>query len=106
MVPSVFSYGRCGETCAHDQENKARNLEPELVQDASGSPGGSKGSLLHGLQGLAAPGLLPGNLGHYPQLSCRRNLIHGSILTAFGATMTQTRSVVEPFGCFRHPTDL
>ncbi len=43
-----------------------------------------------GAHGSAAPGLLPRHSGHHPQLLCGRNLTHGSILTASGATMAQT----------------
>ena len=43
-----------------------------------------------GAHGSAAPDLLPRHSGHHPQLLCGRNLTHGSILTASGATMAQT----------------
>jgi len=74
----------------HHQENKARNLQPQLVQDPpEGSPRRGNGTL-HSPQEAAAFGLALGYARDYTQLLCGGNLIHSSILTASGDTMTPT----------------
>jgi hypothetical protein len=90
MVFSVFLHCGTRETYSHDQENNPCNLKPQLVQHPSESSRRGESGALGGSQNTAASSLLFRHSGDDPQLSCSRNLTHGSILTAFGATMTQT----------------
>jgi hypothetical protein len=101
MIFAVFSYRACGKAERHQQENYSRNLQPELVQNASEGAGGGADRSEYGAYGAVAAGMVFGHaLGHarrYAQLFYGGNFAHDpSILTACGATMTQT----PPRTCF------
>jgi hypothetical protein len=83
-------YCSSGETQAHQQEDDARDFQPQLVEDSTEGAADRRYSFACGTHGAAAAGLFFGHARRYAQLSRGRDLSHGSILTAFGATMAQT----------------
>jgi hypothetical protein len=66
------------------------------------SPRCGRGGASQGSHRATAFRPLRGDPYHYAQLLCGRNLAHDSILTASGATMTQSCAAIEPFGGCRH----
>lgn len=73
--------------CRHEQENTSDRFQPQIVQRAAGGTCRRRNRAAHRPHNSALA-CLPGcNPGDHRDLLCGRNLAHGSILTAFGATM-------------------
>jgi len=98
VVLAVFPNRRSTKAQPHNEEDNPCNLKPKLVQDSPQGPCRGERGLFCRTQRPAAAGLLFCHARHHSQLSCRRNLIHGSILTAFGATMAQPASAAVAVG--------
>jgi hypothetical protein len=93
----------CGSAaCRYHQENNAGNLQPKLVQHLTEGSSRSRNRSRHCSYRAAALYLLAGNARHHPELLCGGYLTHGSILTAYGATMTQTCVAAKPFHGGKH----
>jgi len=95
VIFCVFVGHRRSAAGRHDQENKARNLQLQLVQYLPEGSGRREDAPLHGTHGAAALDLLRGHARYHPHLLCGRNLAHDSILTVSRSTITQTCAAIE-----------
>lgn len=102
VILAVFLECGSGETESHDQENEAGHFQPQLMQGASeGACRSARGAHYRG-ESAAASGLLSGNARDHSNFTPRRYLVHCSILTGRGATMTPLLIRREPLRSLGH----
>ncbi len=95
VIFCVFVGDRRSAAGSHDQENKACDLQPQLVQYLPEGSGRREDAPFHRPHGAAAIHLLRRHARHYSDLLCGRNLAHDSILTVSRSTITQTCAAIE-----------